>query len=74
MAFTTSIPETTFAKTVKPPFWLSRLPLLSPRLKKNSFVAEFGSPPDLRVRDGAQSGSSARESLGVELVVHRRLP
>ena len=31
-------------QTVNPPFCMSRLWLLSPRLKKNWFVAEFGSP------------------------------
>src|SRR5262249_27874716 len=38
---------TTLPKTVKPPFWLSRLLELSPRLKKNWSVALLGSPPSL---------------------------
>ena len=38
----------TRAKTVNPPFWLSRLlALVSERLKKNSLVALLGSPPSL---------------------------
>src|SRR5579859_7337243 len=35
----------TFAKTVKPPFWVSRLDELLARLKKNWLVALFGSLP-----------------------------
>ena len=35
--------EFTCAKTVNPPFWLSKLLELSARLKNHSLVAEFGS-------------------------------
>src|SRR4051794_13464643 len=37
----------TLPKTVKPPFWLSRLLELSPRLKKNWSVALLGLLPSL---------------------------
>src|SRR5262249_27732163 len=38
---------TTLPKTVKPPFWLSRVLELSARLKKNWSVALLGSPGSL---------------------------
>src|SRR5260221_14532801 len=47
--FNTLVPRTTRPKTVKPPFWLSRLALLLARLKNHWEVAEFGSPPTLAI-------------------------
>src|SRR5262249_22117030 len=42
-----SLAPTILPKTVKPPFCVSRLDELFPRLKKNWLVALFGSPPSL---------------------------